>query len=311
MNKEAHWFWKNWRMGTELQISGSFIYNALFLLDQMETFYYEEECFEFLYNTSVGLERLIKIAIVLTEHDKMENQEIFEKSLITHSTLDLINRLQKNHKINLSSPHNKFLSLIDQFYKSVRYGRFNLQSVYKKPGDKYGLISFLNESLDIEITTDIMNSTPVTSQIRKFLGKIIGKVTTQLFSVVQDEAYRNRTFTYEISYSSKSFKIFIAKEFDFENERITQREAFLHLAKKRFNENIQSFIDEIPSINMGNFNTNKYIKTLFTYEKDRQVMGEIKHLYEEDKPNMKRIEELLILGSDTNFDNFDNIWEEE
>lgn len=62
---------------------------------------------------------------------------------------------------------------------------------------------------------------------------------------------------------------------------------------------------------MGELNTNKYIKTLFSYEKDREVMGEIEHLYEEDKPDMKRIEELLMLGSNIDFDYFDDDWEEE
>mgnify|MGYP007108086072 CR=1 FL=1 len=36
-------FWKNFRLGTELQISGSLIYNALYSLDQIEYFYYEHE----------------------------------------------------------------------------------------------------------------------------------------------------------------------------------------------------------------------------------------------------------------------------
>jgi hypothetical protein len=89
MAEDPNWFWKNWRMGTELQISGSFIYNAILCLDQMETFYYEEECFEFLYNTSVGIERLLKICIILTEHDKINNQEEFEQSLITHNSTEL------------------------------------------------------------------------------------------------------------------------------------------------------------------------------------------------------------------------------
>jgi len=228
MDNEPIWFWKSRRMGTELHISGSFIYNALFTLDQMRTFYYEEECFEFLYNASVGIERLLKIAIVLTENHKIEEQENFEESLITHNTLELINRLKKHHEINLGKPHNKFLSLIDKFYKSVRYSRFSLQSVYDKPQDKYGLISFLNESLDIEIKTEIMNSTPVDSRIRKFMGKIIGKITIQLYDIICKEADRNYTATDEVSYSSK---IFYEQEFDFEKERIAQREAFLYLIK--------------------------------------------------------------------------------
>ena len=58
--KNPELFWKNFNLGTELQISGSFIYNALYHLDKMKNFRYEEDCFEFLYNISVGIERLQK-----------------------------------------------------------------------------------------------------------------------------------------------------------------------------------------------------------------------------------------------------------
>jgi hypothetical protein len=74
-SNDPDYFWKNFRLGTELQISGSFIYNALYTLDNMQTFYYEAECFEFLYNMSVGFERLQKIAVILLEHDKNGHQE--------------------------------------------------------------------------------------------------------------------------------------------------------------------------------------------------------------------------------------------
>lgn len=49
-------FWKNFRLGTELSISGNFIYNGLYNFDLMSHFYYEDEAFEFLYNISVRIE---------------------------------------------------------------------------------------------------------------------------------------------------------------------------------------------------------------------------------------------------------------
>lgn len=105
MLNEPNLFWKNFRLGAELQISGSFIYNAIFTLENMQTFYYEEECFEFLYNISVGLERLQKIVIILLEHNEEQSQEDFEKSLITHNQLELLNRIKKKRKLNtVSSP---------------------------------------------------------------------------------------------------------------------------------------------------------------------------------------------------------------
>ena len=49
----------------------SFIYNGIYSLDNMESFHNVEECFEFLYNISVGIERLQKILVILVEHDEI------------------------------------------------------------------------------------------------------------------------------------------------------------------------------------------------------------------------------------------------
>ncbi|HPV20642.1 MAG TPA: hypothetical protein PK102_03300, partial [bacterium] len=71
-------FWKNFNLGKELEISGAFIYNGLYRLHEIQTLYYDEEIFEVFYNLSVGLERLLKIAIILIEHDENMDQEKFE-----------------------------------------------------------------------------------------------------------------------------------------------------------------------------------------------------------------------------------------
>ncbi len=46
--KDPNQFWKNFRLGTELQVSGTFLYNSIFALENMKSFYREEDCFEFL-----------------------------------------------------------------------------------------------------------------------------------------------------------------------------------------------------------------------------------------------------------------------
>ena len=61
-------FWKNFRLGEELAISGNFIYDGLRRIHEMQRLDYDEEIFDFLYHVSVGLERLTKIAIVLCEN---------------------------------------------------------------------------------------------------------------------------------------------------------------------------------------------------------------------------------------------------
>lgn len=54
-------FWKNFHLGTEIDIAGSFIYNGLRRLHQIETLYNQSEVFEILYNLAVGVECLLKV----------------------------------------------------------------------------------------------------------------------------------------------------------------------------------------------------------------------------------------------------------
>ena len=73
-------YWKNFQLGTELDVAGKFIYNGLRSLHEMGSLNHEEEIFEFLYSLAVGLERLLKIAVILIEHDDKVDEK-FEQSL--------------------------------------------------------------------------------------------------------------------------------------------------------------------------------------------------------------------------------------
>ena len=313
MLDEKNFFWKNWRLGTELQISGSFIYNGLFTLENMVTFYYEEECFELLYNFSVGLERLMKVAVILIEHDKIASQKEFEKTLITHNHFDLLNRIQKTKTFALGKTHKKFINLLDIFYKSIRYERYNIQSVYKPPQDKTNLVKFIQEELKIGFKPDFGQPQPITPQIRKFIGKIIGKLTEPLYDIIRAEAFRIGTFTYEITYNSKAFKIFIANEYDFSKERLTQKEVMLYLLKAKRTKEFDYYLNETEHLNFEQYHTNKYIESIFNFNNDREVMNEMEYIYEEFKPNKSRNEFLEILGTDTNieYNPFENDLENE
>lgn len=83
--------WKNFSLGSELQVAGSFIYNGILAFDEMEHFYYEHEVFECLYQLAVGIERLAKVTVILLEHDPEMDHDDFEKSLIKVVKLEPVN----------------------------------------------------------------------------------------------------------------------------------------------------------------------------------------------------------------------------
>jgi hypothetical protein len=91
-----------------------------------------DEIFEVFYYLSVGLERLLKSAVVLLEHNDKGDQEALEHSLITHNHLELLRRIKQHTTVNTSMLHNEFLGLLATFYKTFRYdqGLLGLHKIY-------------------------------------------------------------------------------------------------------------------------------------------------------------------------------------
>ncbi len=309
MLNDPNFFWKNFRLGTELQISGSFIYNALYFFDKMEYFYYEHECFEFLYNAAVGIERLEKIVIVLLEHDESEDQETFEKSLITHDHLELLNRIKKHKPINLGKTHNKFLNLLSTFYKSTRYDRFGIASVYHRNQDKEQLIEFIASELKIQITAEQMFPTEIDERIRKFIGKTILTISSKLYEIVYDKAHELNLYTYEIESRSKAFKIFMEKGWSFSEEKKLKREILIYLINKKQVDPVIEFIKDIEPLEFESYDTHDYVKFLLDFHGRRHMIEELEYIYEENGYDKSRTERVDLLGSDDI--SFDTSYEDE
>ena len=296
-------FWKNFHLGTELSVSGSFIYNGIYCFELMEHFYYENESFEFLYNVAVGIERLQKITLILVEHNENLNQNDFEKSLITHNHLDLNYRIKQNSKINIGKVHVKFLALISDFYKSSRYDRYNLKSIYKSTESRTELIKFIEESLKIKISIDFIGCTSNSDNIKRFIGKIIGKICTEYYKQIEVECDRLRIYTYEIPTESKAFKIFISEKFDFSEERIVQKEIIKFLIQSNLQTGINKYLNELPALDLDYYNTNYYINYLLDFHKKGGIKDEITELYTEINNVSERINYLKPIGeTDADFE---------
>src|SRR5690606_34136593 len=212
-------FGKNFRLGTELQMTGRFIYNALYLVDQIEYCYHYDEVVVDRYSVSIGLERLEKIVLILSEHNEEIDEEEFEEKLKTHHHVDLLKRIKTKHTINLGKQHVKLLQFISDFYNRTRYSRYNLNSVYEKKQDLHGFVNLLKEELKVTEEQGIKPMVANSIRVKKFIGKLVGKITTELYQLVHTETTRLKLFTHELEYYSKAYKIFMAKEFTFENER--------------------------------------------------------------------------------------------
>jgi hypothetical protein len=142
-------WWKNFALGIEIDASGTFVYNGIRALHELVSLSHPVDSFEVLYNLSVGIERLLKVAIILIEHHDQIDIEQFEESLISHNTIDLANRVDSHRSLQLSNVHREFLSLLSKFYKTHRYGRYSLSAVPNIYEEKRLFLEFVAKHLQI------------------------------------------------------------------------------------------------------------------------------------------------------------------
>jgi len=296
-------FWKNFNLGTELDIAGRFLYDGLYAFHLMENFTREEDAFEVLYSVAVGIERLIKIALILSDHDKSTDQEAFESELITHSHQDLLHRLTVSHPINIGKVHHDFIAMLATFYKSRRYGRYSLASVTAPAKERDELTAFLEKHLGIEIDVSTMfGVTQNDLRIKKFLGKVVSKLVLPIYEIIYKEAGRLNLYTHEIEYGTKASKIFTFKSFDFYKEDILQAELLTYfMSDKATGPNSQLLREGVEALPFDPAEEQDYMLALRSERKKLMILDQLEALYEEHVSDVSdRLD--LMMASYANLD---------
>ena len=287
-------YWKNFSLGTEIDISGAFIYNGLKAFDDIQFFIYEAEIFEVLYNLSIGIERLCKVAIVLIEYNSSTDSKRFTESIKTHKIENLIKRISI---INLNANDKAFINLLSHFYNSLRYDRYseNEQNYYTK--EKEAFVNYLNSELkfSIDINSDF-NLTENDRVIKSCFGKIVRNIVTQLYEIVRNEAVRLHLYTYEIREFSKARKIFYSEKFDFLEEANAIKELIVFFINNKNSNGLFKIIRNITPLDLDPALANDYIQALIHLHMLQEHLDEIEANLEDIPDKSDRIEVMELLG---------------
>jgi hypothetical protein len=301
--------WKNFRLGEELDISGVFIYNGMRRFHEIRKLDQAAEIFEFLYSLSVGLERLLKIAVVLIEHNDSVDQNELEKSLITHSHLDLLSRIKKHEKINFSSSHNELLGLLGNFYKSLRYDRFSLTSTFRPKREIEAICDFLSKHLRI----NTQRNSPLLGieneeRFKKFVRNTVLKISTTLYKIIQEKASSLNLYTYELRHGSKAETVFLRKV-NVNDEDVLWKELLIFFMNTKSSSGYLEFLRGIKPLDFDPELVGDYLDCFQSDSAKAFVMDELEHHYEELEEKGKRLEEMGVIAAPNVF--FDTEEDEE
>jgi hypothetical protein len=297
MRMNKHEAWKNFNLGQELSISGAFIYNGLRRFHEMQVLDHTDEIFEFLYNLSVGLERLLKIAVVLVEHEDDSDQEALEKSLITHNHLELMKRVRQHCKFNLGTPHNEFLALLGTFYTSLRYDRFTLSSVFDPDRERKTLCSFLSKDLKVHLEqSSSFFATQNETRYRKYIRGIVAKISSALFDDVRTKASELNLYTYELRHGSRAETIFLGQA-DLPAEEVLWKELLVFFMNTKSSSGYLEFLQSIEPLEFDPALAGDYLQCFQSDAAKAFVIGELEHLYGELEKPRERLEMMSVIGN--------------
>lgn len=292
-------WWKNFALGIELDTAGTFIYNGIRTLEDLQSFQHPVDTFEILYNLSVGIERLLKVAIILLEHDKSIDIEDFEKSLISHNTIELTNRIGSHVTLNLTNIHREFLALLSKFYKSHRYSRYLISSVPNIKEEKKCFLEFVEKHLNLSLPiSDEFAFIRNTDQIRKFVGKIVKKISSVLFSIIDQAASRLNIYTTELRGDSKAIKVFLGDRLDFIDERIKKKEIILYLMNPSTGGPHIKLLRSYGALDLDDGMIPNYIKALLNDRELWFVGEEIDELYADVENVGERLRFIEIMDNE-------------
>jgi hypothetical protein len=286
-------WWKNFALGAELDVAGTFIYNGIKTLHDLDCLDHAVEIFEVLYNLSVGIERLLKVAVILIEHDDQVDIEQFEGSLLTHSTIELANRVQEHVDLGITDLHREWLSLLSKFYKTYRYGRYTFRAVPSVFEEKRVFQEFLAKHLRVELGDDEWFSLRNTDQIRRFVGKVVKRITDSLFKVVRRRAGELNIYTDELRGDSKAIKTFYGKRLDFIDETIKKKELLLFLMSEKAAGDHLRLLKSIDALDLDPPMVPGCIKALLNDLHLHHVGGVVDELYLDVKDKAERF---AVLG---------------
>jgi hypothetical protein len=289
--------WKNFNLGKDLSVSGGFIYAGLRRFFEMQVLDNADEVFEVLYNLSVGLERLLKIAVVLLEHNDSTDQEALEKSLITHNHLELLHRVRQHAKVNLVGPHNEFLGLLGNFYRTMRYDRFSISSLQAPEKERDALFGFLNKRLQLDLKpSSSIFGTPNEPRYKNYIRRIVTKISSAIYEIIRTSASGLNLYTYELRHGSRAETVFLGQA-DIPSEEVLWKELLIFFMNTKSSSGYIEFLRSIDPLEFDPELTDNYLDCFQSDSAKAFVIGELETLYGELTNPGERLEVMNVIGN--------------
>ena len=139
------------------------------------------------------------------------------------------------------------------------------------------------------------------------MGKIVGKICSQLYGIIEDTSSAQGIYTYELPFESKAAKIFLRKEYDFIDEELAFKELLVYLINTEDRTVYLNFLKQISPLEFDPAMIPEYMASISSNIARQALLDEVSTLYEnfEERNEIKLRLEMIDAIDNSNYSWFD------
>ena len=158
--------------------------------------------------------------------------------------------------------------------------------------EKELFLNYLHKHLKIDISDhDPFSYIHNTPKVKRFVGKVVNKISKKLFNIIGDKARSLNIYTYELRSDSKAMKVFLTlnERLDFLDEEIAKKELLLFLMSQNTSGDHVDLLRSFGTIDLDPAEAPNHIKALLNDIHIHLVQGEVECAYEDASDVKERI----------------------
>lgn len=297
-------YFRNFNIGEEINLAGSFAYNAISILNTTQDIYQNDQLFLFLYNAAVGVERMQKCVLFMYgDYDESTINQFTEK-LKSHGHQKLHDIIIYYTGLKLPKDQNALLLLLQDYYAQGRYSNFSFTNDYdyKSHFEDYVKICYGESMVEYDIFGE---NTFVTEKAKEYIGRTLGKLLNSYYELVRKKAHELNLYTYELRTGSPAEKVFLnhfpkrSLQAVNDNERISLAELIIFLTNSIETTGFIDFVHSISPLELDPYMIQDFLVDIMNRQIPQDLVDTVTEIYANMSPKavQERKEMISVIGA--------------
>ena len=278
-------YFKNFNIGKEIDLAGTFAYNALSILNTTQDVYLNDQIFMFLYNASVSVERMQKCVLFMYGSYNGSEIEQFAETIKIHDHQNLQCKINSHTKKKLSEEQNALLILLRNFYANGRYSNYSTDNAYDY---KSALENFVKHYYDASMvkTHFFRDDTYISEEAKERIGRTLGKLLCYYYDLIKEKAHELNLYTYELRDGSPAERVFLntfpknSLQAINASERNALAELIVYLITNKASTGYLNYVRGLEPLDLDPHLVPEYLADIMNRQIPQSLVDEVESIYE-------------------------------